>query len=120
MEYPSIISGARSGVNPKVSSSTTVTNGAKGEGGEYDPGNIGGADSRTAEKVPSAKDVTCAEPSTGPTSTDCGRETLGFSANRTTGSVACPAKGSMNNAVLAKSWTKGEIRSERQSRSVAT
>lgn len=47
-------------------------------------------------------------------------EISGCSANRPEGSMARPGNRAMNNAVLAKSWTKGEVRMESQRRTVAT
>lgn len=54
-EYASVISGARSSVDPKVSSVTYVTDGAKVEGGECHHGNNGSANSMGAKEVPGAK-----------------------------------------------------------------
>lgn len=88
-EYASVISGARSGVGPEVGSSTKVTECCSG-GWWVSPHNISGTESSSAEEVPSAE-VSCAEPRTNPTSTDCAKE-IECSADRSICSSRLPSQ----------------------------
>lgn len=75
IEYASVPD-ASSDVDSEVSVSAEVADDAKVEGVESHHGNIGNAGCNSAMEAPGT------EPSTGPTSTDCVRKTLGCGATR--------------------------------------
>lgn len=89
----------------EVSGGTNAADGAEVEGRECCHSNIG-----TTKEFPSVKEIHCAEPSNGLTSTVCGARTP-------EGSAAHPGSEAEDAITLVKSWTNGELGMERQRRS---
>lgn len=109
-KYTIVASHAGSSVSTEVSRSAGAAYGAEVEDRDCRQSNI------------DSKKRTGAMPSAGLNSAVCGRERSGYDANRPKGSVTFPdgANKTADAIILAKSWTRGEPKTNRQSRSFAT